>query len=162
MNKRVFFLLACFIIILPSSSQEAFSENIDLEKKEEIILKWQSNYAEALKKSKEENKPVLIYFTGSDWCGPCKVLDEKLFHTEKFKELSDKSLILLEVDIPHKLDLLTPEKIKENFTLQLDYKVKSFPTLLMVNYKGKKLAEKSGYVLAEYYYPFFESVIQKY
>jgi thioredoxin-related protein len=128
----------------------------------EVKLDWSLNFKEALKKSKKEDKPVLLYFTGSDWCGPCKILDTELFHTEKFKILSDRDLVLLEVDIPRRRDLLTPKKMDENKKLQQKYGVKSFPTLLMVDHKGKKLAEKKGYIMTEYYYPFFQSVIQQY
>jgi thioredoxin-related protein len=128
----------------------------------EIELNWMPTYKEALKKSKKEKKPVLIYFTGSVWCSPCKILDKNLFHTEKFKALADQNLVLLEIDIPRRLDLISAQKMAENKSIQKKYKVKSFPTVLFVNYRGKKLAEKKGYFMAEYYYPFFQSEIDKY
>ncbi|KGL59801.1 thioredoxin disulfide isomerase [Polaribacter sp. Hel1_33_49] len=119
-------------------------------------------YKEALKKSKREKKPVLIYFTGSDWCGPCKVLDKDLFHTEKFKALAEEDLILLEVDIPRRLDIISPDRMKENKIIQKKYRVNSFPTLMIVNHRGKKIAEKKGYIMTEYYYQFLQSEINKY
>jgi thioredoxin-related protein len=127
-----------------------------------IKLNWISTYKESLKKSKKEKKPVLIYFTGSDWCGPCKILDKDLFNTARFKDLADKSLILLEVDIPRRLDIISPEKMFENTYIQEKYNVKSFPTLMIVNHRGKKLAEKKGYVLTDYYYPFLQSEIDSF
>ena len=133
-----------------------------LELVDSIKLNWIATYDEALEISKKENKPILLYFTGSDWCGPCKVLDKELFHTEKFKELSDKNLVLLEVDIPRKHDLLSPDKISENLYLKEKYRVNSFPTLLFVNHKGKKISEKSGYVITEYYFPYIQSVVYNY
>ena len=90
---------------------------------------------------------MLIYFTGSDWCGPCILLDKELFHTEKFKELSDEALLLLEVDSPRNQTLLSQDKISENLYLKNKYKVRSFPTLVFVNHKGKKIAEKKGYII---------------
>ena len=48
-----------------------------------VVLDWQPTFKMALK-----NKPVLIYFTGSDWCSLCKILDEKLFHILNFKEIT--------------------------------------------------------------------------
>ena len=153
------FLFLCFLATFTVYPQENITDTKEVE---DISLNWMSTYKEALKKSKKEDKPVLIYFTGSDWCGPCKILDEKLFHTEKFKSLSDKDLVLLEVDIPRRRDLVAPEKMKENLYLQKKYKVKAFPTLMIINHRGKKIAEKKGFVMTEYYYPFFESVINKY
>lgn len=125
-------------------------------------LNWVASYDEALKISKKEKKPILIYFKGSDWCEPCKVLDAELFSSERFKELSEKSLVLLEVDIPRKMDLLSVDKISDNYYLKSRFKVKSFPTILIVDYKGNVLAEKKGYILTEYYFPFLEEEIKNY
>ena len=128
---------------------------------EKVKLNWISTYDEALQKAKDEKKPVLIYFTGSDWCAPCITLDKKLFYTDKFKNLSDKELVLLEVDFPRNQQILSQEKISENIYLRQKFKVNSFPTLLFLNHKGKKVAEKTGYILSDYYYPFIESVLLK-
>lgn len=163
MNKLIFFFItASFITFQSTCAQEVSSLEIEVTKVNEIELQWMSTFKQALKRSKKEKKPVLIYFTGSDWCGPCKILDAKLFHTEKFKNLSDKDLVLLEVDIPRRRDLVTPAKMKENLYLQKKYSVTAFPTLMMVNHRGKKLAEKNGYIMTEYYYPFFQSVLLRF
>lgn len=145
-----------------AKSQEITIDSVQTIEIPKIELNWMPTYKDALKESKQSKKPVLIYFTGSDWCAPCKVLDNELFHTEKFKLLSETDLVLLEVDIPRRKDLIEPDKMSENLYLQRKYRVKSFPTLLMVNHRGKKIAEKTGYVITEYYYPFFQSVISKY
>ena len=150
-----------FFVATSSFAQDDISEVI-VETKHEVAINWSPDFKTALKKSRKEKKPVLIYFTGSDWCGPCKVLDRDLFHTEKFKALSDKNLILLEVDLPRRVDLLSTEKLKENFYLKNKYKVKSFPTMILVNHRGKVVGLKKGVILTEYYYPFFESIIAKY
>ncbi len=171
MKKTIIKAAWLFTLIASLNAQEVRKDSVldslhikskKLELVDSIKLNWISTYDEALEISKKEKKPVLIYFTGSDWCGPCKVLDEKLFHTEKFKNLSDKELVLLEVDIPRRQDLLSDEKISENLYLQKKYKVNSFPTLLFVNHRGKKVSEKRGYVLTEYYYPYIQSVIYNY
>lgn len=160
MNKLIRVFMFGLLAFQPIKAQEIANDSIQVV--ETIELNWIPTYKEALKKSKKEKKPVLIYFTGSDWCGPCKVLDVELFHTEKFKSISENDLVLLEVDIPRRKDLIAPDKMSENLYLQKKYKVKSFPTLLMVNHRGRKIAAKTGYVITEYYYPFFESVIRKY
>lgn len=161
MNKLSVIILSLFF-----SSQIAFSQGtIDASEKNEekkIALNWAATYKEALHRSKKENKPLLIYFTGSDWCAPCKILDRDLFHSEKFKLIADQHLVLLEVDIPRRLDLLEPFKLKENLTLKSKYDVNSFPTLLFVNHRGRKIAIKKGYIITEYYYPFIQGVIDNY
>lgn len=153
MLKNFIIFIFCFTVSQISFSQETFSE---------VSLNWIPTYKEALKKSKQEKKPILIYFKGSDWCGPCKLVDIELFGSERFKELSDKSLILLEVDIPRQTDLLSEEKMSENFYLKDKFNIKSFPTLLIINNKEKILAEKKGYIISDYYYPFIEQEIRNY
>lgn len=162
MKKIVYsFIIYLFTTQVYFAQEEVASikESVEFSK---IKLNWMPTYKEALKKSKKEKKPILIYFTGSDWCGPCKILDKNLFHTEKFKNLADKNLILLEIDIPRRLDIISPKKMIENKSIQKKYKVNAFPTLMIVNHRGKKLAEKKGFVIVDYYYPFLQSEIDDY
>lgn len=144
------------------TSANSFSQEHKTASLEKAPVNWEATYKKALKKSKKEKKPVLIYFTGSDWCGPCKVLDKKLFHSEKFKALADKDLILYEADSPRNQDLISPDKLEINNDLKRKYKIRSFPTLVFVNHKGKMIGYKKGLILTEYYYPFIQSVIENY
>ncbi|MDP5104843.1 MAG: thioredoxin family protein [Polaribacter sp.] len=162
MKKIVFSFIVCFLSSQLYIAQIKVSEAKEPIEDTEVKLNWMPSYKEALKTSKKEKKPVLIYFTGSDWCAPCKTLDEKLFHTSKFKALADKGLILLEVDIPRRVDIISADKMRDNKSIQKKYNVTSFPTLMIVNHRGKKLAEKKGYILVEYYYPFLQSEIDAY
>jgi thioredoxin-related protein len=162
MRKLVYCFIICLLTTQLSSAQNVVGLDEKYIESGEIKLTWMPTYKQALKKSRKEKKPVLIYFTGSDWCGPCKVLDKNLFHTEKFKAIADKDLILLEVDIPRRIDLLSPKQMRQNKNIQEKYEVRSFPTLMIVNHRGKKIAEKKGYILTEYYYPFLRLHIEKY
>jgi protein disulfide-isomerase len=38
-------------------------------------LRWTEDFDKAAARAREENKYVLVDFTGSDWCGWCKKLD---------------------------------------------------------------------------------------
>ena len=154
--KKLLFIGIFFFTAFLSNAQET------KEVESETYLNWEDSFKSAQKKSKKEKKPILIYFTGSDWCGPCKILDKKLFHTEKFKELAERGFILYESDSPRNKDLVAPEKRIVNSKLERKYKVSGFPTLVAVNHKGKMIAYKKGLILTEYYYPFLESVIENY
>tara|TARA_R110002049_G_scaffold82223_5_gene209278 strand:+ start:578 stop:1054 length:477 start_codon:yes stop_codon:yes gene_type:complete len=157
--KKVLLFTAVILFVSNITAQE----DIDSLPVEEVVsANWESSYKTALKKSKKENKPVLIYFTGSDWCGPCKILDKKLFHSDKFKEIADKDLILYEADNPRNKDLVEAKRLEETFSLIRKYHVKSYPTLVFVNHKGKMIGYKKGLILTEYYYPFIQSVIENY
>ena len=106
-----------FTVLITSFSLSAQMDRDSSFIEDEILLNWQPTFTKALKKSKQENKAILIYFTGSDWCSPCKVLDKKLFHTAKFKELAHKDLILYVADNPRNRDLITEKQSKENIVV---------------------------------------------
>ncbi|WP_299157700.1 thioredoxin fold domain-containing protein [uncultured Tenacibaculum sp.] len=148
-------VLIAFLLVTKSV---LFSQN-HLEVNEKT--NWSNTYKEALKQAKNEKKPLLVYFKGSDWCGPCKKLDKELFSSQQFNDLSKKHFILYEADIPLNKDLVSEEKLKVNKKLVKKFKVTSYPTLLFINYKQKVLGYKKGLILTEYYYPFFQTIIKK-
>lgn len=127
-----------------------------------ISLNWQSSFEDAVKKAKKEKKPILIYFTGSDWCGPCIRLEKDLFATNKFKKISDNKLVLYKADFPRNTDLVAPENRKINKELSHRYAQTSFPTMIIINEKGEVLGRKNGSYMTEYYFPFFEETTKNY
>jgi thioredoxin-related protein len=106
--------------------------------------RWTEDYAKAIEQAKTEHKKVLLDFTGSDWCGWCKKIDAEVFDTQKFKDYAAKHLVLVKVDFPRS----TPQSAEikaQNEKLKNQHKVNGFPTLLVVDAKGKKTWEQSGY-----------------
>jgi thioredoxin-related protein len=68
------------------------------------------------------------------------------------KRLLDTYLILYEANNPRNIDLAPPTKLEENYNLIRKYKIKSYPTFILVNHKGKMIGYKKGLILTEYYY----------
>lgn len=106
---------------------------------------WLINYEDALAKAKAENKPILIDFTGSDWCGWCVKLDKETFSKSEFQDFARDHLILLELDFPQSKD--QDASIKEqNSKLKNQYGVQGFPTLVLLSPQGKELARNPGFL----------------
>ena len=61
---------------------------------------WMTDYAAAKIKAAAEQKPLLLDFTGSDWCGWCIKLDKEVFSQKSFKEFAADNLVLVELDFP--------------------------------------------------------------
>jgi thioredoxin-related protein len=111
------------------------------EQKEEV--QWLTDYNQALKIAKEENKPMLILFTGSDWCPPCKAMHKDLFHNKEFIDLS-KRFVLLFIDFPKRKAL--PEKQREhNYQIASKYHRGGVPTMVFVTPDEKVITKLSGY-----------------
>jgi protein disulfide-isomerase len=104
---------------------------------------WHENWADAVALAKKENKPLLVDFTGSDWCGWCIKLDKEVFDTPHFKEWAAKKVVLVKLDYPRRK--AQPDAIKEqNQKILKQYKIRGFPTILFLDAEGKVLG-RSGY-----------------
>ncbi|MCX8494455.1 MAG: thioredoxin family protein [Chthoniobacterales bacterium] len=106
---------------------------------------WGDNYKEALATAAKENKKVLLDFTGSDWCRWCIRLKKETFDQPAFKEYADKNLVLVEVDFPQGKTLSNTVKM-QNSSLQEQYQVQGFPTIVLLSPDGKVIKQQSGYI----------------
>jgi protein disulfide-isomerase len=93
-----------------------------------------------LKQAKAENRHVFLFFTGSDWCSWCKRLNKEILSTPEFARYSKEKLILVELDFPKKRKL-TPTVKAQNAKLADKYKIEGYPTVIVLDSAGSKLAE---------------------
>ena len=97
---------------------------------------WLTDHAAAVKASKEQHKPIMMFFTGSDWCGWCKRLQAEVLTKDEFKTFAAQNLILLELDFPRGKE--QSKEIKaQNPILQDDHQVQGYPTCVFVDASGK-------------------------
>ncbi len=136
-----------------SAQQVNFNEQVDdmeeTSSTEEAVfvskLHWLTNLEEAKKQANKENKNIILFFTGSDWCAPCIALKDDYFNTPAFEDNADKFVLLL-IDYPRRKDIISPEQMKYNRTIIDKYnKSKSFPKVVMVSKGGRELGKISGY-----------------
>jgi len=108
-------------------------------------LDWLTNLDEAKEIAKEENKPILVYFTGSDWCAPCKALKTDFFETDEFASRA-QSLVLVMIDYPRRIDIISETQRAYNKKIIDTYNPdKAFPAMVMLNKKGKEDGKLTGY-----------------
>jgi protein disulfide-isomerase len=106
---------------------------------------WRTNYGEALQLASEQGRPVLVNFTGSDWCPPCIQLKKDVFDTDEFKSFAGENLILLELDFP-RAGGQSEELRQQNQLLQQRYQIEGYPTLLVLNAEGMEQKRHVGYM----------------
>jgi len=140
-------------------------EKIDKEN-DANVLTWQTSFDDAVKLAKKKKKPLLVFFTGSDWCGPCKMLHADLFENEEFITLANKKLILYKADFPRNGgSVVTPEQKLKNSELQSKYGVGGFPTVIMLNAKNEVIGKQVGYNRKQtttYHLKMINDAIEKY
>lgn len=107
---------------------------------------WQDDFNTALAKSAQEDKPLVLVFSGSDWCAPCIKLDRTIWQSEEFKDHAAQNYVLYKADFPRKkknrLSSLTLDKNKE---LAERYNPKGYFPLVMVLDKDANVLGTSGY-----------------
>ena len=115
-------------------------------------LTWHTDMSKATDISIKENKPMFLFFTGSDWCGWCIRLQKEVFKTPEFIKWAKENVVLVELDFPRKNNQ-TEEIKSQNAQLQQQLQVRGYPTVWFVS--ATKTAEakinlnalgSSGYV----------------
>lgn len=105
---------------------------------------WMTDFEAAKKKATAENKDLLVDFTGSDWCGWCIKLSDEVFKHEAFdKGVADK-FVLVELDYPRDKSGQSEAVQKQNDELKNKYSIQGYPTILLMDGKGRPFA-KTGY-----------------
>lgn len=133
--KKVFFLFVFFWTFQTVSAQE---------------LTWHTDVNKAIEISSKTNKPMLLFFTGSDWCGWCIKLQKEVFFKPEFAEWAN-NVVLVELDFPRKTKL-EPALAQQNAQMQQIFQVSGYPTIWLVT--PQKIGEqinlqqlgKTGYV----------------
>ena len=96
-----------------------------------VELNWHTDLSKAVSISIDEKKPIMLFFTGSDWCGWCMRLKKEVFNHEKFKVWTNENIILVELDFPRRKKL-EPNLLNQNRELARIFGVSSYPTCWLV------------------------------
>lgn len=137
MRKLLFTIIFGLLISINGYSQKKLTWHTDVNKAVELAIK--------------ENKNVMLFFTGSDWCGWCIKLQNEVFKTSDFEKWSN-DVVLVELDFPRRSP--QNESIRaQNRQLQNMFKVRGYPAVHFV--KPEKMPDgkmnlnnlgKTGYV----------------
>lgn len=63
---------------------------------------WEPSYEAALLLAKEADRPLVLVFSGSDWCAPCIKLEREIWQSDNFKEYATVNYVLYRADFPRK------------------------------------------------------------
>jgi len=107
-------------------------------------INWLDNFANAKAESKKTGKPILMLFTGSDWCGYCIKMEKDAFSKPDFQKFIQSKFVMFKADFPNRIKL-QPGVVTQNNELQKKYKVAGYPTVLITNAEGRVLA-KTGFL----------------
>lgn len=122
----------------------AFTCSFQLKGAESGSIHWLTNFEEAVNQSRNTSKPILILFTGTDWCTWCTKLEKEALHTSDFAQAAGNSFIFLKLDFP----LYSPQNANltaQNKQLQKRFEVRSFPTVIIFDGQQNQQIGVTGY-----------------
>ncbi len=104
---------------------------------------WMPSVQHARDIALRDERFVMLYFTGSDWCGWCKRLDKEVLDTEIFLGLMRDYLAPVKIDFPKKR-VVSEAEYRANLLLAESYKVQGYPTLVFLDSDGREVLRR-GY-----------------
>ncbi len=105
---------------------------------------WLTDFAAARAQAQAEQKPIVLDFTGSDWCGWCMTMRRMVLDTPEFYTYARSKFVLMEVDLPRDTSKMTKVQIHQNNSLAQQYKVNTFPTVLVITADGQLIGGFTG------------------
>lgn len=117
MKKLILILLLSFGILLAHEVSGQRYEHAD------------SAYAE----SREHKRPLLLFFSGSDWCPHCQRFEKSILMNSEFQSFARNRLVILQLDFPQRKKQPAELK-KQNEALAEKYNPRGiFPAILLLN-----------------------------
>lgn len=104
---------------------------------------WLTNYQSALQQARRENKALLLFFTGSDWCPTCTKLQKELLENPRVLDSLTPFYIYVRLDYPHASNLISPQEAAQNAALKIQYNITQFPTVVMIDAQEHVMAKTS-------------------
>lgn len=98
---------------------------------------WTMDFEAAKKVAAEKELPLLLNFTGSDWCGWCKLMDKNVFAEAAWKDYADDNTLLVTLDFPKDKSIVPEKYVERNNELKDEFGVRGFPTYVILESDGE-------------------------
>lgn len=106
---------------------------------------WLVDFEKAKAQAAKEGKSILMEFTGSDWCPPCKALAANVFAKDVFKTEIPKHFVLLKLDNPQDKSHQSEAEKEQYVKLSKEYPVPGVPTIYLTDATGRPYYQTVGY-----------------
>jgi len=93
---------------------------------------WTTSITEAISRAEDEDRMILLDFTGSDWCEWCARLEKEVWETSEFIQWADDNLVMVFIDFPQNMKL-TESQQSHNRALKEFFGVSGYPTVFLLD-----------------------------
>lgn len=98
---------------------------------------WTMDFDAATKLAAEKKVPLMLNFTGSDWCGWCKLMDKNVFAEAEWKKFAAENVVLVTLDFPKDKSIVPEKYVAQNEELKTKFAVRGFPTYVVLDSDGE-------------------------
>ena len=107
------------------------------------VYDWEISLDEARARAAAEDKEIMYFFAGSDWCGWCERLVDEVFSQELFRSFEESHVVPVLIDFPRQREL--SEDLRErNARLSDEFEVEGYPTIVILSAEGERIF-RTGY-----------------
>jgi len=96
---------------------------------QDSTMHWEIDVKKAAEAAIAENKPLFLFYTGSDWCAACRKLHNEVFAQPQFQEWAKKNVIPVELDFPRNKEP-DPRFVETNRTMKEMFGITGYPTVV--------------------------------
>lgn len=108
------------------------------------VYDWEIPLEEARERAAQEDKELLYFFAGSDWCSWCERLIGEVLQEELFRSFESSYIVPVLIDFP-RYRAIPEELLARNFRLQEEFGVSGYPTVVILTPEGEELF-RTGYL----------------
>lgn len=98
---------------------------------------WTMDLDAAKKMAAEKHLPILLDFSGSDWCGWCQLMESNVFSQPEWEGYATNHLMMVFIDFPNDKNLVPEKYVARNDALSQEYGIEGFPTFVVLDDDGK-------------------------
>lgn len=135
--KRLNTTLGAFLfgaLTLTSQAEDA-AETVQIDGAK--VGQWTMDFDAAKELAAEKKLPMLLNFTGSDWCGWCKLMDKNVFAKAPWQEYAANNVLLVTLDFPKDKSIVPEKYVKRNDELKQQFGVRGYPTYVILDTDGE-------------------------
>ena len=141
MNKVTTLWIATALL---ATTAIGWAEKVEADIDGATVGKWTMDMDAAKKLAADKKLPILLDFSGSDWCGWCKVMEENVFTLPAWSAYATNNLVMVLLDFPNDKSLVPEKYVARNKALQSKYGVQGFPTFIVLDDDGETLLGQLG------------------
>lgn len=103
-----------------------------------------TDYQSGLEAARKNHVPLLILFTGSDWCQYCQMLEREVLSTSAFTKFTSSHYVFVTIDDLRNSPVIDDDK-RRIASLEQKFNITGFPSLVVVDENEKELNRVEGY-----------------